>query len=76
MDIEDLKEKLDAIESTITIYRSDIDRMLEELEEEYGITEDDFPNRIKEIDKKIKEYKKKRRRLMKEIEEELDNING
>lgn len=76
MDLEELKEKVENVSKTLTIYQSDIRRFTKRLEDEFGTEEDDLEERVGEIDEAITGLQKKYRKLKKEIEKELEKIDG
>lgn len=76
MDLEELKEKVENVSKTLTIYLSDIKRFTKRLVDEFGTEEDDMEERVEAIDETITSLQKKYRKLKREIEKELEKIDG
>jgi len=76
MDLEKSKKKISAIKSNIAIYKNDLKRMEKGLEKQFGISEDEADERILEIDEELEVFGRKKKKLKREIESELDNVNA
>ncbi len=75
MNLDRLKKRLDAVQANIAIYRNDVDRFLKKLKRDFGLKEKDIDDRIDKIGSEINKVDKKKSKLAREIEADLDKIN-
>ena len=76
MNADKSRKKISALETNDTIYKNDLKRMSKTLKKEYGIDEEDADERLIEIDEEMEVLERKKRKLKKEIESELENVNA
>lgn len=76
VDVEEIKERMDNVETNLAIYHNDLKRFRKKLKKEFGTAIEKIKDRPVEIEEELEKLEKKRRRLIREIEEGLDGINA
>ena len=74
MDVEQLLERLEGLEQNITIYKNDLKRLITGLDKEFDLDEDGIEDRITEIEESIEKLNKKKKKIIRVVKKELDNV--
>lgn len=72
--IEELKEKMDSVETNLAIYKNDLTRFEKKLKKVHGLDTEDIEDRPVEIEEEIEKLEKRRRRLLRKIDKGLDDV--
>lgn len=78
MRLENLKQKIDTLAKDLHVFKTDRDRFLKKLRDEYGLEKEDIPNRLDEIDeqsqkigKSIIKLERKTKKMLEDVEDAL-----
>lgn len=76
MNLEQLKEQIEAVTTNLTIYINDLERYTNKLMDNYGLEPSEAKQRIDEIDEEIEKELVKLKKLERKIKKALGKIDG
>ena len=76
LSVEELLEKVDSVAQNLVIYKNDLKRFTKKLQKEFDLTEEELSERPEEIEEELEGLEKKKRKLVREIQKDLEDVGA